>query len=97
MIAPSIMLRRLLSRCVVVAILRYAAVVRGKQPSRRCAGPRSFGRKATPKTKRGQARKKVTDYPLKGVVKKIEQERVTIAHEAIKGFMSCDDNAVSCE
>jgi protein SCO1/2 len=34
------------------------------------------------------ARRKITDYPLKGVVKKIEVERVTIAHEAIKGFMS---------
>jgi protein SCO1/2 len=29
-----------------------------------------------------------TDYRLKGVVRKIESERVTISHEEIKGFMS---------
>ena len=59
--------------------------------SRRRAPAARAGRSAEPSDaslEKAPARKKVTDYPLKGTVKKIDFERVTIAHEEIKGFMA---------
>jgi protein SCO1 len=48
-------------------------------------GPRAHRAKKPPETSVPET----TDYPLKGVVKKVEKERehVTIQHEAIPGFM----------
>jgi protein SCO1 len=78
---------RALEYCIVVAICALCGCDRGQGPKGDVpVTGRSAAKSPAPKT--GEARKKVTDYPLKGEVRKIEQERVTIAHEEIKGFMS---------
>jgi protein SCO1 len=78
---------RALERSIVIAICALCGCDNAQAPADGVPGPGRSAAKSH-ETHTGQARKKVTDYPLKGVVKKLEPERVTIAHEAIKGFMS---------
>ncbi len=61
-----------------------------KTPQQAAAGGSGIASREDGAPPKQSAQEKVTDYPLKGVVKKVEVEekRVTIAHEAIPGFMA---------
>jgi protein SCO1/2 len=78
---------RLLERSILVAICAFCGCEKGHAPTVGVPGPGPRAAKSH-ENQPGQPRQKVTDYPLKGTVKKLDKERVTISHEAIKGFMS---------
>ena len=73
---------------VIVCALPRAPAVAAIAPAVRPASPR---RRRAARASRGRPSPvaAVTDYPLKGVVKRVEKEleHVTIEHEAIPGFM----------